>query len=126
MSHPWYFDEREGHMLIAMNWLDSTNALLSDSTQWSEFQRLPLVSSSIPEVMREGQKIHLELNISEPAQYTFQLLNLSAEIVRKNEQVLGMGSHRIAIPTKGLAWGVYHLEIATRTVQFRQKIMIRG
>lgn len=126
MAHPWFFDQRVEVIENGLKWLDSIASQAGDSVSMAKFAQRPLLSNELPEVLREGKDIVLNLNIHAPATYKVQLVNLSAEIVSSEARILGRGTHTIKISTKGLPWGVYHLEIATTTVLFRQKIMIRG
>ena len=107
-------------------WMDSLSNLLSDSMAYDKIREESGIMNSVPEVLRQGRTIKIELNLFDAGNYSFEVLNLSTESVFQMEKLLGKGNHIIEIPTKDLEWGVYILNINGVDIDSKQKFMIRG
>lgn len=107
-------------------WVDSMNLQLTDSTARSKLYARAGVTSAIPEVLKQGEPVPLDLWVVTPAVYTVQVFNLSAHPVHTLKRFMGRGKHTLALPTDSLDWGVYHIEVTGAGLRQRYKIMIRG
>lgn len=120
----YYFEHREEVLLKLWNWVDDQVDRLQDSVWLAAYQTE--LTSTIPEVIREGKKVELILEVAQEGEFEIDLLDLSAHPVHEVKEFLGKGTHRFEIPTKGLNWGVYKLEVDGPKMIEKHKIMIRG
>lgn len=120
----YYVDQHQQLVTRIWNSIDSTVTRLSD-TVWSSQYATELMGN-IPETVREGKYIELSIAVAVQGDFSIRLLNLSAQPVVNIEQYLGKGTHHFRVPTKGLDWGVYKLQIDGPTIIEKHRIMIRG
>ncbi len=121
---PYYFERKEEVLMELWNWMDERLTAIQDSTWCATYETTLL--SKVPEVVREGKYVELELQIAEPGDVEIDLLDLSARSVHQTHVFLGKGKHSFRIPTKGLNWGVYKLEVDGPGMIEKHRIMIRG
>ena len=107
-------------------WMDSLSLILEDSSAHAKLSKGAGVKNAIPEVLRQGESIEVEIEVYEAGHCIIEILDLSTEVIFSKNEILGRGKHRIKIPTKGLDWGVYNLEIKGTGFETVQKFMIRG
>lgn len=123
-EEPYYFNQKEEVLLDLWKWMDEQLSTIQDSSWRTTYQSRLL--NEVPEVVREGRFIELELQIAEPGDVEIDLLDLSARSVHQTHVFLGKGKHSFRIPTKGLKWGVYKLEVDGPGMIEKHRIMIRG
>jgi len=117
------------HYLVYDNlllWADSMHRTLGDSIARDQLTANPGLRNTLPEVLRQGQPLSLDLWIVQPGTYTVQVLDLSANAVYSQQYFFGKGAHAIEVPTAPLNWGVYHIEVTGGGLRERHKFMIRG
>jgi len=100
----------------------SSQELLKDSLH----QKKTEVINNLPDVIREGQQIEINVLVQENGDFLLDLLNLSAESVFHEEMYLGKGKHTFRLNTNDLEWGVYKVQIDAPKFLYKHKIMIRG
>lgn len=123
---PYYVDNHYEVYDNLLLWVDSMQAVLQDSVQLISLERASGLKSEVPDVLKQGQRIELEIWVSQPGKYNVQVLDLSSHAVYEERLFFGKGRHTVVVPTKDLNWGVYHLEIIDRNIKERHKFMIRG
>ena len=110
----------------AMTWCDSLANILDDSAHAVAINQKIGVTNTIPEVVREGRKIEVEVFVPRPADCTFQLTDLAGKKAWEEKGFKGRGPLSFSVPTRGLNWGVYELEVEVGSHINRHKIIIRG
>lgn len=120
--------EKENYPSIqrALDWSDSLSLIVRDSLKRTELYSMAGLQNTIPEVLRQGKGIDLEILVTTPAEFRIEMVNLSSEAIWSERAFFGRGIHKIRVPTDALDWGVYHLEIQGAQVDSRYKIIIRG
>ena len=120
--------EKENYPSIqrALDWSDSLSLIVRDSLKRTELYSMAGLQNTIPEVLRQGKGIDLEILVTTPAEFRIEMVNLSSEAIWSERAFFGRGIHKIRVPTDALDWGVYHLEIQGALVDSRYKIIIRG
>jgi hypothetical protein len=107
-------------------WMDSLSVILEDSLANAQLSKSAGVKKTIPEVLRQGKSIEVEIQVYEAGYCVIEILDLSTDVVFTKNELLGKGTHLIKIPTKDLDWGVYNLEIKGTGFETVHKFMIRG
>ncbi|MEX2596052.1 MAG: hypothetical protein WEC59_03905 [Salibacteraceae bacterium] len=123
-EHPYFINDRKAAFTAMFGWVDSVNQMLNDSNLMTGLKTQ--ITSQIPEVVREGKAINVDLFFAENGPFKMSLNNLSGESVSKVETQTGKGNRSFLLPTKGLDWGVYRLEIDAPELFHKYTIIIRG
>jgi len=119
----YYVDGYKQFYLDAFEKVDSVHlSMVNDSLQ--EFRTS--VAGNLPDVIRQGQKVEVEIMVYQNGEYIVDLFDLSAKSVFHRELYLGKGRHMVELKTNDLDWGVYKLQISGSKFLYKHKIMIRG
>lgn len=122
-SDYYYIDGYKQLYLDVFNKIDSLNSdILRDTLQ--EFKTK--VVGSLPDVVRQGQKVEISIIVYQNGDYLLDLLDLSAKSVFHKELYLGKGKHSFYLKTNDLDWGVYKVQISGSKFLYKHKLMIRG
>jgi len=109
-----------------LSWVDSLSSLLRDSSDAGSMNAKAGITNRLPEVVKKGRPISIDVFVPSPADCRFELLDLSGEAAWSTSAFLGRGNVQYSIPTKSLNWGVYQLEVEVGSYINRHKIIIRG
>jgi hypothetical protein len=123
-EHPYYFDERQPIIFGLFHELDSLNAVLSDESKSQALQSALL--TSIPEVLRQGVPIKMEIFVAQQGKFVVEVHDLSGAKVYTDDRFFGKGKHPFILPTRQLDWGVYKIVITGPGFMVKQKFMVRG
>jgi hypothetical protein len=109
-----------------IDWVDSLTLSLNDSLQIAAYRQNLGLMNEVPEIVRQGRQIEIELANYNVGECTIEILDLSSKVVYEKSVYLGRGHHNFIIPTKKLEWGVYSLKIEGAGIKTLNKFMIRG
>jgi len=121
---PYYVEQRKEVILQLFQFNDSITSLLQDSASLAALKNR--LVNTIPEILRQGQVIPVELQVAEQGLFKIELLDLSGKAVLSEHRFLGKGLHKVHLQTKALPWGVYKLVVDGPKLLEKRKIMIRG
>lgn len=110
----------------AIVWMDSLTSQIRDSTILAGFEGKIGIANKLPEIVKEGRKVRVEVFVPYAADCRFELTDLSGDAAWTQRGFRGRGMSSFDIPTRGLNWGVYQLEVEVGIHIQRHKIIIRG
>ena len=122
-SDCYYIDGYKEIYQAVFEAVDSIAHVVSNDSNYSA---KTIVTNVLPDVIRQGKQVEINIQVMENGAYSLDLLDLSAKSVFHKEMYLGKGKHSLSFNTEDLDWGVYKVQLDGPKFLYKHKLMIRG
>jgi len=119
-------DEKKQWIVQEFEKVDSLTRIFNDSTQFENLRSQAGLVNEVPEVIRQGKRINLSILIVEQGDLEIRITDLAGKDVYLNKNFRAKGMVRLEIGTNSFDWGVYRLNITSKSIKEQHKFMIRG